>query len=125
MIEALERIKNSFNSYPLDRLAIAGAAAAMQDKAHLETTRQAVMKSRTWLVDELTQLGFAVLPSAANFIFARHPRHDAAQLAAKLRAKNVIVRHFKLPRIDQHLRISIGTDVQCQALVDALKPLFQ
>ena len=125
LIEALERIKNSFNSYPLDRLAIAGAAAAMQDKAHLETTRQAVMKSRTWLVDELTQLGFAVLPSAANFIFARHPRHDAAQLAAKLRAKNVIVRHFKLPRIDQHLRISIGTDVQCQALVDALKPLFQ
>ena len=124
LIEALERIKNSFNSYPLDRLAIAGATAAMQDKAHLETTRQAVMKSRAWLVSELALLGFDVLPSAANFIFARHPEHDAAQLAGALRARNVIVRHFKLPRIDQHLRISIGTDAQCQALINALKPLL-
>ena len=124
LIEALERIKNSFNSYPLDRLAIAGATAAMQDKAHLETTRQAVMKSRAWLVSELALLGFDVLPSAANFIFARHPEHDAAQLAEALRTRNVIVRHFKLPRIDQHLRISIGTDAQCQALIYALKPLL-
>ena len=124
LIEALERIKNSFNSYPLDRLAIAGATAAMQDKAHLETTRQAVMKSRAWLVSELALLGFDVLPSAANFIFARHPEHDAAQLAGALRTRNVIVRHFKLPRIDQHLRISIGTDAQCQALINALKALL-
>ncbi len=124
LIEALERIKNSFNSYPLDRLAIAGATAAMQDKAHLETTRQAVMKSRAWLVSELALLGFDVLPSAANFIFARHPEHDAAQLAGALRTRNVIVRHFKLPRIDQHLRISIGTDAQCQALINALKAIL-
>ena len=124
LIEALERIKNSFNSYPLDRLAIAGATAAMQDKAHLETTRQAVMKSRAWLVSELALLGFDVLPSAANFIFARHPEHDAAQLAEALRTRNVIVRHFKLPRIDQHLRISIGTDAQCQALINALKAIL-
>lgn len=124
LIEALERIKNSFNSYPLDRLAIAGATAAMQDKAHLETTRLAVMKSRAWLVRELGQLGFDVLPSAANFIFARHPAHDAAQLAGALRVRNVIVRHFKLPRIDQHLRISIGTDAQCQTLINALKAIL-
>ena len=124
LIEALERIKNSFNSYPLDRLAIAGATAAMQDKAHLETTRQAVMNSRATLVAALASLGFDVLPSAANFIFARHVQHDAAQLASELRARKVIVRHFKLPRIDQHLRITIGSDAQCEALVDAMKEIL-
>ena len=124
LIEALERVKNSFNSYPLDRLAIAGASAAMDDIDHLEATRHAVMKSRARLTADLESLGFDVLPSAANFIFARHPQHDAAQLAAGLRQRNVIVRHFKLPRIDQHLRITIGTDAQCQALIDALKQIL-
>ena len=124
LVEALERIKNSFNSYPLDRLAIVGATAAMKDRAHLETTRHAVMRSREWLVAELEQLGFDVLPSGANFIFAHHPQRDASGLATALRARNVIVRHFKLPRIDQHLRISIGTDAQCQALIDALKSIL-
>ena len=124
LIEALERVKDSFNSYPLDRLAIAGATAAMADNAYLEKTRQAVMRSRATVVADLESLGFNVLPSAANFIFASHPQHDAAKLAAELRQRKVIVRHFKLPRIDQHLRISIGTDAQCQALVDALKEII-
>ena len=120
LIEALERIKNSFNSYPLDRLAIAGAAAALEDKAYLETTRQRVMNSRAALVAKLHTLGFEVLPSAANFIFARHPQHDAGGLMASLRERSVIVRHFRLPRIDQHLRITVGTDEQCAALTEAL-----
>ena len=120
LIEALDRIKNSVNSYPLDRLAIAGASAAIDDREHFETTRQAVMKSRASLVGELETLGFDVLPSAANFVFARHPRHDAATLAAQLRERKIIVRHFRQPRIDQHLRISIGTDAQCRSLIDAL-----
>ncbi len=124
LIAALERVKNSFNSYPLDRLAIAGAMAAMQDDAHFETTRQAVIDSRERLGKELQSLGFTVLPSAANFIFASHAQHDAAQLAAALRERSIIVRHFKLPRIDQHLRITIGTDEQCQALVDALQEIL-
>lgn len=124
LIEALERVKNSFNSYPLDRLAIAGASAAINDREHLEKTRLAVIKSRTTLTAELDRLGFEVLPSAANFIFTRHPRHDAAQLAVQLRQRRVIVRHFNLPRIDQHLRITIGTDEQCQALVDALREIL-
>ena len=124
LTEALDRVKNSFNSYPLDRLAIAGATAAMHDKAYLEQTRQAVMHSRSVLVENLEKLGFDVLPSAANFIFARHPQHDAAQLAAQLRERKIIVRHFKAPRIDQHLRITIGTDVQCEALVHALREIF-
>ncbi|NBA97122.1 histidinol-phosphate transaminase [Pseudomonas sp. R5(2019)] len=121
LIEALERIKNSFNSYPLDRMAIAGAAAAFEDKAYFEQTCNAVIDSREKLVAALEQRGFQVLPSAANFIFARHPQQDAATIAARLREKGVIVRHFKQERIAQFLRISIGTEEQNQALLDALE----
>jgi histidinol-phosphate aminotransferase len=124
LIEALERVKNSFNSYPLDRLAIAGAVAAMEDRAHFEQTRQAVIQSRETLVKELAALGFEVLPSAANFIFARHPRHDAGELAAALRSRSIIVRHFRQPRIEQFLRITVGTDEQCQALIAALRQIL-
>ena len=120
LIDALERVKNSFNSYPLDRLAIAGGVAAFEDVAYFEQTRQAVMSSREGLVLALEDLGFRVLPSLANFVFARHPAVDAAALAAALRERGVLVRHFKLPRIDQFLRISIGTPAQCEQLVCAL-----
>ena len=125
LIEALERIKNSFNSYPLDRLAIAGATAALEDKVHLETTRQAVINSRTALVANLQTLGFEVLPSAANFLFARHPQRDAGELAARLRESSVIVRHFKQARIDQFLRITVGTDEQCKTLTEALARIIR
>ncbi|MCJ1884946.1 histidinol-phosphate transaminase [Pseudomonas sp. LA21] len=121
LIEALERVKNSFNSYPLDRLALAGAVASFEDQAYFEQTCNAVIHSREKLVAELKTLGFDVLPSAANFIFARHPQRDGAELAAALREEGVIVRHFKQPRINQFLRISIGTEEQNQALVDALR----
>ena len=124
LIEALERIKNSFNSYPLDRLAIAGATAAMEDREYLEITRRAVMTSRATLVTNLERLGFDVLPSAANFIFAHHSQHDAAELATKLRERSVIVRHFNLPRINQHLRITVGTDEQCDRLIGALREIL-
>lgn len=120
LIEALERIKNSFNSYPLDRMAIVGAAVAFEDQAYFDDTCRKVIDSREQLVAQLTDRGFEVLPSAANFIFARHPGQDAAALAAKLREQGVIVRHFKQQRIAQFLRISIGTPEQNQALLDAL-----
>jgi histidinol-phosphate aminotransferase len=123
LIEALERIKNSFNSYPLDRMAIAGAAAAFEDQAYFEQTCQRVIGSRETVVAGLEQLGFDVLPSAANFVFARHPGKDAATLAAGLREQGVIVRHFKQERIAQFLRITIGTPEQNQALLDALQGL--
>nr|WP_315420259.1 histidinol-phosphate transaminase [uncultured Pseudomonas sp.] len=123
LIEALERVKNSFNSYPLDRLAIVGAAAAFEDREYFEATCRLVVDSRNKLVAQLEEKGFEVLPSAANFIFARHPRHDAAGLAAKLREQGVIVRHFKQERIAQFLRISIGTPEQNQALIDGLGEL--
>lgn len=123
LIEGLERVKNSFNSYPLDRLALAGAVASVEDDAFFQTSCQRVVKTRDQLVADLTALGFEVLPSAANFIFARHPGHDAAQLAAALRQRDILVRHFKLPRIDQFLRITVGTDPQCTTLVEALRSL--
>ncbi len=123
LIEALERIKNSFNSYPLDRLAIVGAAAAFEDREYFEACREKVINSREQLIGELNALGFEILPSAANFIFARHPGKDAAELAAGLRQQGVIVRHFKQARIEQFLRITIGTPEQNQALVDALRGL--
>lgn len=123
LIEALERVKNSFNSYPLDRLANVGGAAAFEDRDYFESTCKAVIESREALVTQLQDKGFEVLPSAANFIFARHPKHDAAGLAAKVREHGVIVRHFKQERIAQFLRISIGTPEQHEALLEALGEL--
>ncbi len=125
LIDALERVKNSFNSYPLDRLAIAGGVAAFEDNTYFEHTRHQVTSSREGLTLALEDLGFAVLPSQANFVFARHPAYDAASLAAGLRTRGVLVRHFKLPRIDQYLRISVGTPQQCDALVQALEGVLQ
>jgi histidinol-phosphate aminotransferase len=120
LIEALERVKDSFNSYPLDRLALAGAVAAYEDHEHFERTRQAVIASREDLRVQLGRLGFEVLPSTANFVFVRHPAHDAALLAARLREHGILVRHFRQPRIEQYLRISIGTPEQMEALLKAL-----
>jgi histidinol-phosphate aminotransferase len=124
LIEALERVKNSFNSYPIDKLAMAGAMAAIEDQNYLNKISQAVIKTRESLVQTLNTLGFETIPSSANFIFTKHPRHDAAKLSASLREKHIIVRHFKLPRIDQYLRITIGTDEQCDALVKAIKEIL-
>lgn len=126
LIEALDRVKNSFNSYPLDRLAAAGGVAAFEDVAYFRQACAAVVSSREGLSLALEDLGFKVLPSQANFVFVHHPAHDAAWLAAELRVRGVLVRHFNQPRIAQYLRISIGTPQQCDrliaALVDVLNP---
>jgi len=124
LIEALVRVKDSFNSYPLDRLATAGAVAALEDEAWFQTTRDKVVDTREGLSLQLEDLGFEVLPSQANFVFARHPERDAAELAALLRERAVLVRHFRQPRIAQYLRISIGTREQCGALLQALESIL-
>lgn len=121
LIAALEAVKNSFNSYPIDRFAIAAAVASFEDQEYFETQCQKVIESREHLVSDLTALGFEVLPSKANFIFATHPQHNAALLAQQLRDQDIIVRYFNKPRINQYLRITIGTDEQNQRLVDTLK----
>lgn len=121
LIAALEAVKNSFNSYPIDRFAVAAAVASFEDQAYFEEQCQKVIDSREKLTDDLVALGFKVLPSKANFIFASHPEHDAGQLAKQLREQGVIVRYFNKPRINQFLRITIGTDEQNARLVSTLK----
>ena len=106
LIEALIRVKDSFNSYPLDRLASAGAIAAIQDRAYFAETCQKVMQSREWLINNLLSLGFEVLPSTANFVLARHPQASGSDLADGLRKCNIFVRHFKNPREFHHLSAS-------------------
>ncbi|MCF6282550.1 MAG: histidinol-phosphate transaminase [Candidatus Polarisedimenticolaceae bacterium] len=124
LIEALERVKNSFNSYPLDRPAMQGAIAAIEDRDYFERSCQRIIDTREDVTLKLQQFGFQVLPSAANFIFVRHPERDAAELAEKLREKAIIVRHFKQPRIEQFLRITIGTDDEMAALCSALAAIL-
>ena len=125
LIEALHRVKDSFNSYPLDRFALAGAAAAIEDRAYFEQICAKVIATRTRLVSDLAALGFDVLPSAANFVFAQHGKQGGAELAARLRERCIIVRHFNNPpRIAPFLRITVGTDAQCEALIGALRAIL-
>jgi histidinol-phosphate aminotransferase len=123
LIEALARVKDSFNSYPLDRLALAGAQVAIEDNVYFEKITHAVIHSRDWLTTELAKLGFETLPSTANFVFTHHPQFQAAWLLAQLRERHILVRYFAKPRIDGHLRISIGTQHECEALIAALQQI--
>jgi histidinol-phosphate aminotransferase len=124
LVQALEAVKDSFNSYPLDRLALAGGAAALLDTEHFERTRRDVIANREWLAGELALAGFQVLPSQANFVFARHPQHEGARLQHALRERKILVRRFDAPRITDFLRISIGTREECAHLVAALRDIL-
>jgi len=123
LIQALDRVKNCFNSYPVDRIAQAGAAAAIDDEAYFAQASQYVIDERNRLTTALEELGFDVLPSSANFVFARHASIPGAQIAEFLRERHVLVRHFQKPRIENFLRISIGTSEQSAVLLAALKDL--
>ncbi|CAM4072681.1 histidinol-phosphate transaminase [Psychrobacter arenosus] len=123
LIEALTRMKNSFNSYPLDKLAQAGATASLQDTEYFAQVCSDVIDLRNTMTAGLQQLGFTVLPSHANFVFARPPAGDAAIIAATLREQGIIVRHFNQPRLNEYLRITVGTAEQNQRLLDALGAL--
>lgn len=124
LIDALERVKDSFNSYPLDRIAQAGATAAIDDRAWFDETRGKVIESRERVTGALRQRGFEVLPSQANFVFARHPDHSGEALASGLRERAVLVRHFAKPRISDFLRITIGTPEECDRLIAALEEIL-
>lgn len=126
LIEALERVKNSFNSYPLDAIAQRAAQAAIEDKAYFEECCNKVIATRAATTQALTELGFEVLPSKANFIMAKPPAPiRAKQTAEALRERRIIVRYFDKPRISQYLRISIGTDAQMQQLVAGLREIVR
>ena len=124
LIEALTRVKDSFNSYPLGRPAQAGAIASLEDEAYFQQGRVRVIEGREKLTQGLRKLGFDVLPSSANFVFARHPANEGATLAAALRERAVIVRHFSAPRISDYLRITVGTDAQTDRLLSALSEIL-
>lgn len=124
IVEALVRVKDSFNSYPLDSLALAGAIASVQDDDYFQQACTAVIKARETLTRNLTELGFKVLPSAANFVFASHPQHDAAYLFTALRKQHILVRHFSLERIQPYLRISVGAPEDNERLCNALKTII-
>lgn len=125
LIEALERLKDSFNSYPLDRLAQIAAITSIEDDAWFMDHRQKLLDNRQMLEQALRDRGFDVLPSQANFVFARKSGWEGRVLAAALRERAVLVRHFDKPRISDFLRISIGTEEQCQSLITALDDIFK
>lgn len=120
LIEALTRVKDSFNSYPLGRPAQAGAIAAIQDEAYFQQKRSIIIANREMLAASLVQLGFEVLPSSANFIFVRHPDHTGQALATALRERAILVRHFSGPRVSDFIRITIGSKEELAHLTDVL-----
>src|SRR5699024_9036531 len=124
LIEALVRMKDSFNSYPVDRLALTGAQAAFEDVAYFKNTTEKIISTRTWVQDDLTKLGFNVLPSATNFVFASHHSYPAADLYEQLRKRNILIRYFATEPIDNFVRITIGTDEEMKQLVEAITAII-
>ncbi|QFU76066.1 histidinol-phosphate transaminase [Halioglobus maricola] len=124
LIEGLVRVKDSFNSYPMDIVAQRATLASLQDEAWFQNCCQKVIATRERTSHELSLLGFEVLPSSANFVFARHPGRDAAEIFAELRQRGVIVRYFDKPLISQYLRISIGTDAEMDELLSVLEDVL-
>lgn len=123
IVAGLQRVKDSFNSFPLDRLAQVAALAAIKDQNYFDEKRHAIMVNRDKLTADLQQLGFDVLPSKTNFVFARHPNQEGQALQKALREKKILVRHFAQGRIDQFLRITVGTPEQCDTLIHALRDI--
>jgi histidinol-phosphate aminotransferase len=121
LIEGLERIKDSFNSYPLDTAAQAVGSAALLDTAYYQDIARKIIATRTKTTAQLTALGFGVCPSSANFVFITHAKLRAEDLQAFLEQHGIFVRRFNLPRIDNYLRITIGTDAQMDTLIDTIR----
>lgn len=117
IISKLYDVKNSFNSYPIDSLAQVIGQASMEDSEYVHQNAQKIIKTREWTKVELKRLGFIMPDSYANFVFASHPYHKAEDLFMKLREKGILVRYFNKPRIDQYLRITIGTQSQMEKLI--------
>ena len=125
LIAALNSVKNSFNSYTLDRLALAGAEGALRDPEYLRAVAMKIASTRDWTADRLRRMGFQVTDSAANFLFATHPDVDAKTLLDGLREKGILVRWWDSPRIGNYLRITVGTDQEMDALCAALEQLLE
>ncbi|MFD1415237.1 histidinol-phosphate transaminase [Oceanobacillus jeddahense] len=120
LIEGLTRVKDSFNSYTIDRLAIVGAMEAFRDTAYFENTRQEIIATREYFRQELEKRDFYVLPSQANFVLASPVNIAAESLFTELKQAGFLIRYFNKPRLESYLRISIGTKEQMTKLLDAI-----
>lgn len=125
LIEALRRVKDSFNSYPLGRIAQAGATASVRDDTYFRDSCARVIAGRDAMTRALIGLGFTVLPSSANFVFATHPARGGAEFAAALRDRAVLVRHFNKPRTAPYLRITVGTEGDTSRLIAAAREVLE
>ncbi|MDN3956824.1 histidinol-phosphate transaminase [Sporolactobacillus laevolacticus] len=125
LIDGLNRVKNSFNSYTIDRLALAGAKAAIEDDTYYREMAKKIVTTREQTVKRLQDIGFTIVPSQSNFIFASHAEVDAEVIFHALRDRGVLVRYFNQPRISNYLRITIGTDEEMDKLVNALKLILK
>lgn len=123
LINALNSVKNSFNSYTLDRLALAGAEGALRDGAYLRAIAMKISSTRDCTADRLKRMGFEVSDSAGNFLFISHPEVPAKTLLDGLRERGILVRWWDKPRISNYLRITVGTDEEMEALCQALSQL--
>lgn len=124
VVEALYRVKNSFNSYPLDRVAQAAAAAAMHSEDYTQASIARIVHTRGEAAARLAELGFSLPQSHANFLFIRHERRSAVSLQADLRQHGILVRHFNSPRIEDRLRVTIGTEAEMTCLLNALNKIL-
>jgi histidinol-phosphate aminotransferase len=120
LIQGLVRVKDSFNSYPMDVVAQQATLASLGDEAYFRDSCARVIATRERATAGLQALGFEVLPSMANFVFARHRSRAAEEVFAALRDREIIVRYFNQPRISEFLRITVGTDEEMDALLAAL-----
>lgn len=125
LINDMKMIKYSLNPYNIDRLSMAAGIAAADDDIYYKNNAMTIVENRNWLVNELQSLGFNVLPSCANFIFAQHPTYDGKKLYLNLKDRGVLVRHFDNERICNFNRITIGTKEQLQVLVDTIKAILK
>ena len=124
LISTLEAVKNSYNSYTMDAIALAVGEASIRDEDYFQQTCRKVSTTRDRSAEALRALGFTVLPSLTNFLFVTHPNKKAPDIFAALREKGIFIRYFKLPRIDNYLRITVGTDAQMDKLIAALKEIL-
>lgn len=120
LIKAMNDVRFSYNSYPMTRLSVALGAAAIEDEEYFQKTKKMIIDTREWTKKKLTELGFSYGDSMTNFIFATHRSVNANEIFTKLREKKIFVRHFNSPRIDNYLRISIGTQEEMEKLIDEL-----
>lgn len=124
LISVLDAVKNSYNSYTMDSVTISAAAASLNDDKYFKDTCNKIINTRQKTIKALETLGFDVVPSMANFVLATHKSVKAINIFEQLKKQNIFVRYFKIPRIDNYLRITIGTDDEMYKLFYALKKLL-